>query len=115
MNLIEKWKNRVTKKKLLEENLKLKEQLEIKAINTNILYVDKKRVEELCVTHQLPPTDNDDIPSEYIKRSAEQSLLYQLLPYIDYKISEGGILGGKTYSATVYVVAGDKKNEQSKT
>lgn len=113
MNLIEKWKARETRKKLLEENLKLKEQLEIKSINTNILYVDKKRVEELCVTYQLPPTDNDDIPSEYIKRSAEQSLLYQLLPYIDYKISEGGILGGKTYSATVRVVREGKDYENS--
>ena len=112
MNLIEKWKNRETKKKLREENLKLKERLGINAVPTNVLSVDNKRIEKLCVTHQLPTTD--DLPSEYIKRSAEQSLLYQLLPYIDYEISEGGILGGKTYSATVYVVAGDKENEQSK-
>lgn len=112
MNLIEKWKNRETKKKLREENLKLKEQLKFNAKPRNILSVENKRIEKLCVTHQLPPTD--DVPSEYIKRSAEQTLLYQLLPYIDYKISDGGTLGGKAYSATVYVVAGDNQNGKSK-
>ena len=109
MKLIEKWKNRETKKKLREENLKLKERLGINAVPTNVLSVDNKRIEKLCVTHQLPTTD--DIPSEYIKRSAEQTLLYQLLPYIDYKISDGGTLGGKMYSATVYVLTEGKDYE----
>lgn len=111
MNLIEKWKNRETKKKLWEENLRLKEQLKVD-VNTLALSIENKRIEKLCVTHQLPPTDN--IPSDYIKRSAEQGLLYQILPYIDYKISDGGLLGGKAYSATVYVVAGDNQNGKSK-
>ena len=112
MNLIEKWKNRETKKKLREENLRLKEQLKVDAKNTFALSIENKRIEKLCVTHQLPPTDN--IPSDYIKRRAEQDLLYQILPYIDYKISDGGTLGGKAYSVTVYVVAGDNQNGKSK-
>lgn len=49
MNLIEKWKNRETKKKLREENGKLKFELYKKRNSIKIVALDKMPYEELCV------------------------------------------------------------------
>lgn len=49
MNLVEKWKNRKTKKKLREENEKLKFELRKKRNNIKIVTLDKMSYKEICV------------------------------------------------------------------
>lgn len=48
MNLVEKWKNRETKKKLREENEKLKFELYKKRNNIKIVTLDKMSYNKIC-------------------------------------------------------------------
>lgn len=48
MNLIDKWKNRETKKKLREENEKLKFELRKKRNSIKIVTLDKMSYKEIC-------------------------------------------------------------------
>lgn len=80
MNLIEKWKNRETKKKLREENIRLSERNETlkgqleslyrNPTNTNIIRAEKN-IHQLraCYLVKRDSYYEHDMPVEYIKRN----------------------------------------------
>lgn len=111
MNLIEKWKNRETKKKLREENIRLSErnnilELELKRqcfkpIHT-IDYFNKKEIHTLKTSCVLRGE-----PIEYIKREIQEGLFDQVCDAIEYDLHDE--LVGKVYTGTLYVAIGGNR------
>lgn len=118
MNLIEKWKNWETKKKLREENIRLcerneelKRQLEIyfAVIKRPNIIREERNIYELRAQF-LVERDNPyqmDFPIEYIKREISSNMLKELEDVIEYDFYDTEI--GRAYTGTLWVATGDKK------
>lgn len=123
MNLIEKWKNRETKKKLKEENIRLteknknlEEQLsKVFSMNlsrtTNIIRVERN-IHKLVSNYLVQKGDfyERDMPVEYIKREIARNMLNELEHTIEYDFYDTD--KGRIYSGTLWAVTGDRKCEQ---
>lgn len=124
MNLIEKWKNRETKKKLREENIRLteknknlEEQLSrIFTINlprpTNIIR-EERNIHKLISKYLVRKGEvyERDMPVEYIKREIASNMLTELEHTIEYDFYD--IDSGRVYTGMLWAVTGDKKHECS--
>lgn len=110
MNLIEKWKNRETKQKLREENIRLQEENRcLRSIPRPNICAIERNIQKVrgCVEVN---ERNLSIPEEYIKREIVEKIIEFVLPFIEYDFRDNG-LGGKIYTGTLYVAMGDRKYE----
>lgn len=118
MNLIDKWKNRETKKKLREENIRLterntelKNQLDISLRMTsrpNIIREERnlhKLRAQFFVERNNPY--QMDFPVEYIKREIAESILKELEQLIEYDFYDTDI--GRVYTGTLWAATGNRK------
>ena len=107
MNLIEKWRSRETKKKLREENIKLKSRVETLEIPRSPVCTVERNVQEIRGCYAVP-RDEADMPVEYIKRELINGLVEYVEPFVEYDVRDSE-MGGKVYIAKLYVATGDRK------
>ena len=107
MNLIEKWRSRETKKKLREENIKLKSEVEtLQMIPKPPVCTVERNVQEVRGCYAVP-RDRTDMPVEYIKRELINGLIEYVKPFVEYDSREGEM--GMEVIAKLYVAKGDRK------
>ena len=109
MNLIEKWKNRETKKSLREENIRLKEQVEMLQIPKPPVCTIERNVQAVRVSLEVNRWDRD-MPAEYIKNECIRQMVDRLKPFIEYDFHDIRETGGRVYTGTLYVATGDRRN-----
>ncbi len=109
MNLIEKWKNRETKKSLREENIRLKAQVEmLHRIPTPVCIVERN-VQAVKVFFEVNRWDRD-MPAECIKNECIRQMVDHLKPFIEYDFHDIRETGGRVYTGTLYVATGDRRH-----
>lgn len=110
MNLIEKWKNRETKKKLREENIRLKAKLEANLKSSFPVVTINHNIQKVKFSMEVNQIDLEHgIPTEYIKRNIANGILEYIEPFIEYNFCDSTEYGGKIYTGTLYIVTGDRK------
>lgn len=109
MNLIEKLKNRETKKKLRDENIRLRTKLnnleklpEPKFCQTRI-----KNIQQVQQSVEIPEK-YADVSDTHIKNELARNMIDSLYLFIEYDI-ENTIYGGRIYTANLYVATGELK------
>lgn len=118
MNLIEKWKNRETKKKLREENIRLteryeelKRQLEISFAVTKRPNIIREERNIYKLRAQFLVERNNpygmDFPTDYIKREISGNMLKELEQVIEYDFYDTE--AGRVYTGTLWAATGDRK------
>ena len=111
MNTIEKWKNRETKKKLREENIRLKTEIEmLHKIPKPPVCTVERNIQKVCAKWTLTEMQRD-IPSEIIKNELLRKLYESLSDFVEYDFMNDRY-GNQTYIATLYVATGDKRYER---
>ena len=107
MNLIEKWKNRETKKKLREENIRLKTEIEmIHKIPKPPVCTVERNVQR--IRSRFAIRRNDMITSDYAKEKVKQDLLEYISPFIEWELNYDHETGYEILSGTLYVATGDR-------
>lgn len=96
MNLIEKWKNRETKKKLREENIRLKDKIESYAKAPCRVYTVERNVQKLSATLVAA----EGMPEEIVKQELLRNLTMCLSDFVEYGHEDGGIHTASLYVAT---------------
>lgn len=107
MNLIEKWRSREAKKKLREENIKLKSKIETLEIPRPPVCTVERNIQEVRGCYAVP-RDRADMPVEYIKRELINGLSEYVKSFVEYDVRDSE-MGGKVYIAKLYVATGDRK------
>lgn len=106
--IAEKRKSRVTKRKLREENIKLKGQVEmLERLPRPPVCTVERNTQEVNAS-LVVPFGEADMPVEYIKHSLAKELIEYAKPFIEYDVKDGE-MGGKIYFAKMYVATGDKR------
>ena len=111
MNLIEKWKNRETKKKLREENMKLKEMLLPQWKNPALVGCHIVKLEKVSAITTVPKY----IPENYINSNLSQKIAEKISPFMKKEIvgEEHGYPDMDIWKGTVLVVVlQDESNNQ---
>ena len=111
MNLIEKWKNRETKKKLREENKRLKEMLSPQCKNLTLVRCRKVKLEKVSAITTVPKY----IPENYINSNLSQKIAEGISPFMKKEIvgEEHGYPDMNIWKGTVLVgVLQDESNNQ---
>lgn len=116
LNLIERWKNRETKKKLRDENVCLKaknEQLQkdIRLIMnhpSNVCTIERNV--QKVMTRKIIPHEiyMREYPSEDIKYELCNKMVDFLIPFVEYDFSNDENMG-RVFTATLYVATGDRR------
>lgn len=110
MNLIEKWKNRETKKKLREENIRLKTEVDLlHKIPKPPVCTIERNVQRIIAKKGIEIKHNN-VPTEIIKDMLCEEMLNEIVPFVDFGF-EDGENGCMIYTATLYVATGDRKYE----
>lgn len=120
MWIIEKLKNRETKKKLREENIRLternaelKKQLDISFRMTNRPNIIREERNLHKLRAQFLAEKNNpygmDFPTDYIKHEIAGNMLKELERVIEYDFYDTEV--GKVYTGTLYVATGDRKSD----
>ena len=105
MRLIEKWKNRETKKKLKEENIRLKTEIEmIHKISKPPLCTVERNVQKVCAKW----TAKGGVPIEIVKQELSHNLMKYLSGFVEYNF-ENDRYGNTVYTAILYVATGDRR------
>lgn len=99
------FKNFVTKKKLKEENERLKRMI---TISTRICDVEKNEKEVKKVSSSFTVPNGENIPEEVVKHQIAKNMIQFLQPLIFYDFSDN-IYGGKTYYGSLYVANENNK------
>ena len=108
MNLIEKWKNRETKKKLREENIRLKEENKIlSSIPKPAVCTVDRNVQKVCAKRMITEMERN-IPSEIVKHELLHKLSEHLSDFVEYDF-ENDRYGNMIYTAILYVATGDRR------
>ena len=107
MNLIEKWKNRVTKKKLREENIRLKSEIEAHLKTPYPVCTVERNVQKVCAKWTISEMQRN-IPSEIIKHELLHKLSEHLSDFVEYDF-ENDRHGNTMYTAILYVATGDRR------
>ena len=111
MNLIEKWKSRETKRKLREENIRLKAEMDVYMRSPSLNRTKIMNVQRICA-EWMPTGMERDVPSEIVKHELLHKLTEQLSDFVQYDFIDGRS-GHRMYIATLYVATEDKRNESS--
>ena len=108
MNLIEKWKNRETKKRLREENTRLKAEIEVlhKIPKPPVCMVERnvQRIRSRFIIRQ-----NDVMTADYAKEKVKHDLVAYISPIIEWNLEDEYGTRDKILIGTLYVATGDKK------
>ena len=107
MNLIEKWKNRETKKKLREENIRLKAEIEAHMKTPYPVCTVDRNVQKVCARISYSSMELR-LPSETIKHELKRKLMENIKPFIEYDFDKNGY-GEENYTAILYVATGDRR------
>ena len=107
MNLIEKWKNRDTKKKLREENIRLKSEIETYMKTPFPVCSVERNVQKVCAKHRITEMERG-IPTEIVKHELLNKLSEHLSDFVEYDF-ENDRYGNTIYIATLYVATGDRR------
>lgn len=110
MQIIEKWKNRETKKKLREENIRLKTEIETHLKTSYPVCTVERNVQKVCAKWTLTEMQRD-IPTEIVKNELLRKLSESLSDFVEYDFMNDRY-GNQTYIATLYVATGDKRYER---
>ena len=110
MNLIEKWKNRETKKKLREENIRLKAEIEAHMKMPYPVCTVDRNVQKACARISYSGMELR-LPSETIKHELKRKLMENIEPFIEYDFDKNGY-GEENYTAILYVATGGRKHER---
>lgn len=112
MWIIEKLKNRETKKKLREENVRLKAKLEANLKSSFPVVTISRNIQKVKFSMEVNRIDLErGISTEYIKRNIVNGISEYIEPFIEYNFYDYTEYGGKIYTGTVYLATGDKKYE----
>lgn len=113
MGLMEKWKNRETKKKLREENIRLKSQLEANVKRPFPVMTVERNIQKVKFSMEVNQMDLErGIPAEYIKRNIVNGIAEYIEPLIEYDFCDMKGCVGKVYTGTLYVATGDRHYER---
>ena len=107
MKLIEKWKNRETKKKLREENIRLKAEIEVHMKTPYPVCTVDRNVQKVCVKRMHSDVERG-IPSETVKHELLHMLSEYLQDFVEYDF-ENDRYGNTVYTAILYVATGDRR------
>lgn len=117
MNLIDRWKNRETKKKLREENIKLRDQLKTQfKTQYPIVTVDQNiHIHQVAAIHRISGYEEGIIypyGEEIVKECVNRLLMQDLGNFIQYDFKSNGF-GGMDCIGTLYVAValGDRDND----
>ena len=101
----------MTKKKLKEENIRLKTEIEmIHKIPKPPVCTVERNIQKVCAKWTLTEMQRD-IPSEIIKNELLRKLYESLSDFVEYDFMNDRY-GNQTYIATLYVATGDKRYER---
>lgn len=106
MQIIEKWKTRETKKKLREENIRLKAEIEAHMKTPYPVRTVERNVQRIRAEMAFHVGEN--IPMETIKNILLNDLKKRLPQFIEYDF-EDGINGDRIFAANLYVATGDRR------
>lgn len=109
MKLIEKWKNRETKKKLREENIRLKSEIEAYMKTPYPVCTVERNIQKVCAKHMVSEMERN-IPSEIVKHELLHKLSEHLSDFVEYDF-ENDRYGDTIYKAILYVATGDRRYE----
>lgn len=105
MNLIEKWKNRETKKKLREENERLKSILTPYNNWSRFIKKRESEIQKIAYVKSVPLDcligPEDEV--ELIKADIKANIIKDVIPFIEFSDSDG-LMGSKEVRGTLYVV-----------
>lgn len=104
MNLIEKWKNRETKKKLRKENIRLKAEIEAHMKTPYSVCTVERNVQKVCTTWAV----SEGIPAEIVKQELLHNLMVYLSDFVEYDFKNNGH-DDVMYTATLYVATRDRR------
>lgn len=110
MNLIEKWRSRETKKKLKEENIRLKAEINTHMKTLYPICTVERNVQKVCAKWTLTKMQRD-VPTEIVKNELLRKLSESLSDFVEYDFMNDRY-GNQTYIATLYVATGDKRYER---
>lgn len=104
MNLLEKWKNRETKKKLREENIRLKAEMEAQWKTPYPVCTVERNIQKVYATRVAKRI----IPAEIVKQELLRDLMVYLSGFVEYDF-EDDEYGNTVYTAVLYVATGDRQ------
>lgn len=104
MNLIEKWKNRETKKKLREENIRLKAEIEVHMKMPYPVCTVERNIQKVYASWGA----TERVPAEIVKQKLLHNLMVYLSDFVEYNF-ENDRYGNTVYTAILYVATGDKR------
>ena len=107
MRLIEKWKNRETKKKLREENIRLKAEIDAHMKTPYPVCTVERNVQKVCARISYSGMESR-LPSEMIKYELKRKLMENIEPFIEYDFDKNGY-GEENYTAILHVAMGDRR------
>ena len=108
MNLIEKWKNRETKKKLREENIRLKTEIEmLNKIPKPPVCTVERNVQRIRSNFAIRP--NDVMTADYAKEKVKHDLVAYISPFIEWNLEDEYGTRDKVLTGTLYVATGDRR------
>ena len=105
MNLLEKWKNRETKKKLREENIRLKAEMEAHLKTPYPVCTVERNIQKVYATL----VEKKIVPAEIVKQELLRNLMAYLSGFVEYEF-EDDRYGDTVYTAVLYVATGDRRN-----
>lgn len=105
-------KNRDTKRKLREENIRLKARLETNLKNSFPVVTVSRNIQKVKFSMEVNQMDLEcGIPTEYIKRSIVNGISECIEPFIEYDFCDSAEYGGKIYTGSLYIATGDRKHD----
>jgi len=110
MNLIDKWKSRQTKKKLREENIRLKTLIESNAKVQRIFEItEQKSIQNVRFSMEIKKSDlYKGIPDEWIKKQLSYGILEYIMPFMKFDFCDSIDGGGKIYTVNICVAAEER-------
>lgn len=113
MNLIDKLKNRETKKKLKEENIRLNAQIEMQFRMCRPIVTIHRNIQQVKGAFHTTYYGEKDIPAEFREQIAKEQIIQDMMrhiePFIEYDFKSNSN-GGMDYIGTLYVATGDKND-----
>lgn len=107
MNLIEKWKNRETKKSLREENIRLKAQVEMLHRVKPPVCTIERNVQKVYASFTISQFV-ESVPAEFVKERILDRLSLNLSDFVEYDFLDDKE-GRRMYIGTLYVATGNRK------
>lgn len=111
MKIIDKLKNRETKKKLKEENIRLRAQMEIQFRMRSPIVTVSRNIQKIRGAFHTTSYGEKDIPAEFREEIAKEQIKSDMMQYIEQFIQydfKSNSDGGMDYIGTLYVATGDR-------